>query len=182
MTYAERKLRQAVAITDRVIKQRGGRGWPDPEERELLHEAIGEVRAIVEELERILERSEHARKGRTTDSSAICAKLKCQHRAYNHEDPISALGKCRYWGCRCPRFGPAENSSLPRLRRAPPNAAVYSSGAPVWFPPDAQPKADEQPRIPHERNEIKEEMARLRQERLKRREERLQRVGSSNTS
>ena len=35
------------------------------------------------------------------------------------------------------------------------------------------PKPEEQPRIPYERNEIKEEMARLRQERLKRREQRI---------
>ena len=35
------------------------------------------------------------------------------------------------------------------------------------------PKAEDQPKIPHERNEIMEEMARLKFERLKRREERL---------
>lgn len=44
-----------------------------------------------------------------------------------------------------------------------------------WWKLNFWPKAEEQPRIPHERSEIKEEVARLRQDRLKRRDERLQR-------
>lgn len=54
LRHAERKLQQAVLITDGVIKQHGGRGWSDPDERELLHATILDLRATVEVLEHIL--------------------------------------------------------------------------------------------------------------------------------
>jgi len=36
-----------------------------------------------------------------TEALVVCAKPFCAHPAYNHEDSTGALGKCRYWGCRC---------------------------------------------------------------------------------